>query len=98
MSAITKIEPLAVEAVGIAKEVARLVAQGLNRDQVLERLADPAGVASKLIDSAVERKKAGTAYLGRDPAPVMARVEVDPDADKPKPRGKVKPAKAFKGR
>lgn len=95
MSTASKLEPLAIEAVGIAKHVADLVRQGLKREAVLERLADPAGVAAKLIDDAIERKAAGAAYLGRDPAPVMARVETGaedtvkiPRSAKPLPRSR----------
>ena len=71
----SKIEPLAAEAVGLAKIVAQLVRQGLSRDEVLARLADPAGVGAKLIEQAIERRASGKAYLGREPAPVLARVE-----------------------
>ena len=84
-----KIEPLAHEAVALAKHIAQLIAQGLSRDAVLERLANPAGVGAGMIARAVERRDAGSAYLGRvlsvvEPAPepidpFIARFAADDD-------------------
>jgi ribosomal 50S subunit-associated protein YjgA (DUF615 family) len=76
MSLRTKAEPLAHEAVALAKHIASLIEQGLSRDDVLERLANPAGVGAAMIARAVARRDAGAAYLGR----VMRQVEPEPEA------------------
>lgn len=65
---VSTVLPLAREAYALAKHIATLVRQGLDRDEVLARLADPAGVAVGLIDKAIKRKVAGAAYLGISPA------------------------------
>jgi len=60
-----KITPLAAETVAIAKWLKGLIDQGLDRDAVLERIADPAGVGAGMIDRAIARRDAGADYLGR---------------------------------
>lgn len=59
-----KIEPLARDVVELAKYVGALVRSGLSRDEVLARIAHPAGVAAGMIDRAVLRRRAGEDYLG----------------------------------
>lgn len=70
-----KLEPIARDAVAIAKYIKSLIDQGLNRSEVLERLANPADVGAAMIDRAVERRQAGAEYLGRSPDFVMLPAE-----------------------
>lgn len=73
-------KPVPAEALAFAKHIMQLVAQGLDRDAVLERLADPAGVGSKMIDRSIARREAGAEYLGRAET-VMVVEEPWNDAD-----------------
>ena len=57
--------PLPSEIVAVAKYITRLIAQGLDREAIAERLLDPSEVGSRMIDRAVERRAEGAEYLGR---------------------------------
>ena len=48
---------------------------GASREEILERLRHPDGVAAQMIDRAIARRRAGRDYLGRVPAAL--RVWVD---------------------
>ena len=72
----SKLQPIASDVLALAKHVQALIAQGLNREQVLERLADPANVGARMIDRAVTRRAAGAAFL-TPPEDVLVRVELD---------------------
>ena len=62
----TPLKPIASDVLGLAKHIQGLIAQGLDREAVLERLASPAGVGAALIDRAVERQREGARYMGDD--------------------------------
>lgn len=51
----------------LAEIVARWIKAGLKVEEINARLADPSGVAQRLIRRAIERQEAGADYLGRDP-------------------------------
>jgi hypothetical protein len=51
----------------LVKLITGWVRAGLRTDEILERLANPAGLGRRLIDRAVARHQAGRNYLGRDP-------------------------------
>jgi hypothetical protein len=72
-----KLEPLAAETAALAKHIGALIRQGLDRDAVLERLADPAGVGARMIDRAVSRRDAGAAFMGET---VLRGVEPEPES------------------
>ena len=57
--------PLPSEIVAIARHITGLIAQGLDREAIAERLLDPAEVGSRMIDRAIERRAEGAEYLGR---------------------------------
>jgi len=71
-----RIEPLAAETVALAKHIGALIRQGLDRDAVLERLSDPAGVGARMIERAIARRKDGAEFMGET---VMRAVEPEPE-------------------
>lgn len=78
--------PLPSEIVAVAKYITRLIAQGLDREAIAERLLDPAEVGSRMIDRAIERRAEGAEYLGRGEQ-VLVEIE-GPDFAMPAERGK----------
>jgi len=78
--------PLPSEIVAIAKHITGLIAQGLDREAIAERLLDPAEVGSRMIDRAVERRAEGAEYLGRGEQ-VFVEIE-GPDFAMPAERGR----------
>lgn len=74
----TKLQPIASDVLGLVKHIQALIAQGLNREQVLDRLMDPANVGARMLDRAVTRRAAGAAFL-TPPEDVLVRVELADD-------------------
>jgi hypothetical protein len=71
-----RIEPLLSETVALAKHIGALIRQGLDRDAVLERLADPAGVGARMIERAIARRQDGAEFLAET---VLHAVEPEPE-------------------
>lgn len=88
------LQMLPPEIVQIAKHVMALVAQGLPREDILARLADPASVGGRMLDFAIERKTAGEAYLKPAADPrfdgIMIRTNGEVVTFRPKSKGKKK--------
>lgn len=54
-------------AIDMVPRIAEMVREGLNDEEIQERLRDPNGVGGKLLERAVERQAIGKRLLGRDP-------------------------------
>lgn len=50
-----------------ARQIAEWIDEGLTDEEVLERLADPSGVAADMLKRVRERREIGRRLLGRDP-------------------------------
>ena len=51
----------------LARLIAKWIKEGMSREEIQKRLADPTGVAADMLDRAVARRKRGRGLLGRDP-------------------------------
>lgn len=81
---------LPAEIVQIAKHVMDLVAQGLSREDILARLADPSSVGGRMLDLALARKEAGQEYLRPSASPKFDGIIVRVSGEPKKSKGKKK--------
>ncbi len=64
---VSAIAPIVYPALELVNQILKWVDEGLNTEQIQERLASPSGVGKDMIDRIRERRDIGRNLLGREP-------------------------------